>query len=104
MSGSFEIKWISTFTRYIYPSSLIYLGSTRCLKNYDIVQKTENSRKGARPTLLAQIWVSLQVPIYSSIALLAIYFTIKHEYNHLKMVFQGWFLVLGLYSINEQSL
>ena len=72
----------------IYPVACLYIGASASLNNYCIVpEKTEKEQKSAaesgapQPTLANQVWQAVRVPVFSTFALLTLYFSVKQEFH-----------------------
>jgi minor histocompatibility antigen H13 len=80
----------------MFTNSCLYIGSTRSLKSYNLVPKSQ-----ARVSSSATIWQIVQVPLCSTLALLTIYFSLKNEWDYVKNVIMGYFLLISVQVLYE---
>jgi hypothetical protein len=77
--------------QFLFTNACLYIGSTRSLKAYSIKPKTKKAEsKGA-----SDMWSAIQIPVYSTLALLTIYFSLINELTYISNGMMAYFMVIS---------
>ena len=93
----------TTFCHFLFPTACIYIGSTRGLKEYTIKEKGKEAQT-EKPSTLAIFLDAMKVPVLCTLALVTIYFSLKHELTILQNLLKAYVLFLGWVTIHQHML
>jgi len=91
----------ASLCQILWTLSIIYIGATRSLRNYDIIEKRKQATEPQGRNRLREIWDALFVPICCTVALLTIYFFLIHDYKYMNHCINGYYLVLAVKATHD---